>query len=342
MVSFYWSVDCDAATVDPIGPWLQAGAALNSTSASSTPVWTFDLKINSSAKHTAFFTYQSRKGEKLARANSSTVHCRAEAPVVESRVECVNKDRGVRAMRKLSRDYVFSAARPPASLFLQTMFLARADLGATQLRPRQSQPTEFFIAGWEDRITREGEGWIETAHIPADVLSARLQTAINTFWDASLGNGFSTAKLSSDHPPSVCPLEASVGGTCADRGFAWNTTTATSRRFDGAAYTCHIPFALTVMLISSLLLIAASVSTVLGFITTAPDVLGYVSSAARDSAWFAGHAVPSHLSGLEAARLLRDVRVMIGDVAGKAEVGHVAFAVMVVLPQRLVKGRLYD
>ncbi|CAN9291436.1 unnamed protein product [Alternaria alternata] len=88
MVSVYWSVECDAAKIDPVGPWKQATLFLNTTCPSSEPIWTFDLKINSSAKDTAFFTYQSRKSDNLAQTNSSTAHCRAEALVVESSVEC--------------------------------------------------------------------------------------------------------------------------------------------------------------------------------------------------------------------------------------------------------------
>jgi len=339
MVSVYWSVECDAAKIDPVGPWKQATLFLNTTCPSSEPIWTFDLKINSSAKDTAFFTYQSRKSDNLAQTNSSTAHCRAEALVVESSVECVNKDCGVRAMRRLSRDHVFSFDRSPASLFLQTAFLVRADLGATQSRPRQSQPTEFFIVDWENKATRQDEGWVEIANLTAKVLSNRLQLAVNTFWDASIGNGLRTANLSLEQPPSVCPLEYTE--TCAESGYIWNTTTIQGRRFDGEQYICNIPFAIIVIFISCFLFLAANVSTILGIITTAPDILGYVSTAARDNPYFEGYAIPSHFDGMEATRYLRDVRVMIGDVKGKSEIGRVAFTPMDTLPQRLAKRKLY-
>lgn len=44
---------------------------------------------------------------------------------------------------------------------------------------------------------------------------------------------------------------------------------------------------------------------------------------------------------MEATRLLQDMRVMIGNVEVKSEVGHVAFSTMDTLPQRLVKRKLY-
>lgn len=86
---------------------------------------------------------------------------------------------------------------------------------------------------------------------------------------------------------------------------------------------------------------AASVSVILGVITRAPDVLGYVSTLARDDPYFDKY-VPSHLDGLEATRALRDVRVIIGDVHQEAVVGHVAFASMHIGPGRVSKKRLYD
>ncbi|KAJ4299592.1 hypothetical protein N0V90_004838 [Kalmusia sp. IMI 367209] len=338
MTSFYWSVDCSAAKIDPVGPWKQA-PNYNTTCPSPQSVWTFDLQINSTiAKDTAYFTYQSRKSDNLAQTNSSSTACRATAPVVQLRVECVNRNCGVHAMREIKRAHVFSPQRWPSSLFLQTAHLIRADLGATQGRPRQSQMTEFFIAGWEDKITRQGEGWVEIADVPAKRLSNRLQMAINTFWDASIGNAFRTGNFSVEEPPSVCPLDE--GGSCAAQGFTWNATMLEGRRFGGERYVCNVKFAVIAFVISSLLLGAAVGSVVLGFLVAVPDTFGYVSTSARDNPYF-GKYVPGYLDGLEASRLLRDVKVMVGDVDKTAEVGHVAFASMDVQPGRLDARKLY-
>jgi hypothetical protein len=75
--------------------------------------------------------------------------------------------------------------------------------------------------------------------------------------------------------------------------------------------------------------------------TFASDILGYVSTLARDNPYFDKH-VPSHLDGLQAARALRDVRVTIGDVHKKQDVGHVAFASVDVGPERVNIKRMYD
>jgi DNA topoisomerase VI subunit B len=85
----------------------------------------------------------------------------------------------------------------------------------------------------------------------------------------------------------------------------------------------------------------ASAAGVLGFFTKAPDILGFMSTHARDNPYFKEH-VPSYMDGLEAARVLRDVRVMVGDVHKMEDVGHVAFASADVEATRISSNRLYD
>ena len=77
--------------------------------------------------------------------------------------------------------------------------------------------------------------------------------------------------------------------------------------------------------------------------TLAPDILGYASSAAHDNPFFSAESrtYSSHEGGLDRARALEDVRVIIGDVRGDSEVGHIAFAAVRPGVQRLRKGRVY-
>ena len=116
----------------------------------------------------------------------------------------------------------------------------------------------------------------------------------------------------------------------------WNTTTAI-----GEQYSCDFTFAALTVDTSSPLLLIASVTVILGFLTRAPDVLGYVSTLARDDPYF-GKPVASHLDGMETTRSLRNVRVIIGDVHKKDDVGHVAFASTDIGPERVHKRRLCD
>jgi hypothetical protein len=71
--------------------------------------------------------------------------------------------------------------------------------------------------------------------------------------------------------------------------------------------------------------LAAVVGVVARFFLVAPEVLGFVSSVTRDNPYVRVPGGGSTLDGLERARLLRDVRVRIGDV-GEAggEAGYIA------------------
>jgi hypothetical protein len=75
-------------------------------------------------------------------------------------------------------------------------------------------------------------------------------------------------------------------------------------------------------------------------ITLAPDIFGYVSSCTRDNPYFTD-GEPSYLSGLERAKAMRNVRVIIGEVGEVPVPGHIAFATTVDA-RPLQKGRLYN
>ena len=161
--------------------------------------------------------------------------------------------------------------------------------------------------------------------LPTEVFSQRLQLIMNTFWDSTTGWKRRSPKLISAN--ATDPL--------------YTVVKATGVRYDGEHYICNTTFAVLTIVISWLLFMTATISAVLGFITKAPDILGFVSTPARDNPYFATH-VPSHLDGLQAARVLRGVHVTIGDVQKEQDVGHVAFASVDVGPERVSTRRKYD
>jgi hypothetical protein len=153
---------------------------------------------------------------------------------------------------------------------------------------------------------------------------------MNTFWDATLNSTYRTGNLTSQGL-----------GNKVMSSWAWNATNALGSRYGGDQYICNTAFAALTIVISLLLFTAASISVLLGIVTKAPDILGYVSSLARDDPYFKKH-VPSHLDGLETTRALRNVHVVVGDVRKEAVIGHIAFASMENGPGRVSKKRLYD
>jgi hypothetical protein len=162
------------------------------------------------------------------------------------------------------------------------------------------------------------------AQLPLADFTRRLQTAINTFWDASIGTGVRLNDLQRGRDTTT-----------------WINTNTVVTRNEGDVYACNTGLAILTIAISLALFVAANISLLLGLITRTPDILGFVSSAASDNPYFKRHVATS-LSGLETSRALRDVRVRVGDVKGGETVGHVALATMDANPKKLSWTRLYD
>jgi hypothetical protein len=75
--------------------------------------------------------------------------------------------------------------------------------------------------------------------------------------------------------------------------------------------------------------------------TVAPDILGYVSTVARNSRYLQLPKTSSAMSGGERAKTVGGVKVMMQDVKGNAEVGKIALGLKHEKAKRLVPGRLY-
>lgn len=90
---------------------------------------------------------------------------------------------------------------------------------------------------------------------------------------------------------------------------------------------------LVVFLISTLvMLISSIVGVIYSRRTIVPDYLGYVSSLAKESPYIRMPDVGVNMDGMDKARLVKDVKVRLGDVAdvemGRGQIGRLAFARM--------------
>ncbi|KAJ4339282.1 hypothetical protein N0V95_007835 [Ascochyta clinopodiicola] len=146
--------------------------------------------------------------------------------------------------------------------------------------------------------------WVNLALLSPAVFSRRLQIAMNTFWDASVGSDIRTGNFTIDQ----------VTRMTKNTTKKWNTTELAGVKYDGEQYVCNIAFATITIAISFALFLAAVISLILGIVIKAPDILGFVSTSARDNP-YVDQQVNSRSDGLEAARALRDVRIRIGDVS---------------------------
>jgi hypothetical protein len=310
-----------------------------------------------------FFTFDYQT--KLSRREAIAAACSASLRIVESEISCKAAVCGVDRMRNSKRNvsalYDYKDTMMPPDFRYWTIFsqlcyyLPGTDLGPPTITTgvRSSELVEQWIADPLLLHTfRNFANWegVNLGTLPTEVFTSHLQLVFNTFWDSLLGVSYRAATSRSQYSEGADTTSQDSGGVDATsensggvnaRSVPWNTTIATGTQYVGEQYVCNKTFAALTIVISSLLFLAASVSGVLGFITKAPDVLGYVSTLARDNPYFGNH-VPSHLDGMEAARALRDVRVMVGDVHKTEDVGHVAFASADVGPRRVSLKRMYD
>ena len=78
-------------------------------------------------------------------------------------------------------------------------------------------------------------------------------------------------------------------------------------------YTCNRVWASNLVLASTVLLVFGIVGVVVNYRALGPDVLGYVSTTTRDNPYIPLAPGGGALSGMERARLLKDLRVKIDD-----------------------------
>ncbi|KAF2625690.1 hypothetical protein BU25DRAFT_345329 [Macroventuria anomochaeta] len=343
LTSHYWSIDCEKASGNySRTPWLSSETEL-----STYALITFNESLAAGART----VYSSRKpltkGSTLSGNITETyvvsATCYAQPIRVETHIACWGTTCRAQAMRELDWNQLDDQRLILYSNYTDILRnMTTADKANAEGAATQSQMTETFIAGQillAGYATSLDGSWVDIETLSKQVLSSRLQQAINTYWDASVGNMHrSWEHQPDDRPPEVCIVRQRE---CRSRKLNWNVTEFHSEKHSGEQYACNSGYAVITIAISCFLFLAAVLSLILGIITTAPDILGFVSTAARNNVYFEDR-VPSYFDGLEATRALKDIKVRIGDVAGDNEVGRVAFTSLESASRRLVRDRLYD
>ncbi|KAL6709373.1 hypothetical protein ACN47E_001780 [Coniothyrium glycines] len=347
-IRHYWAVECDAPKYnETFGTW--SFATNNSTRIGATGVFpTFQLVVDAdqSTSNNVSFAYHSRRNSDIENANVTTTHCQARALVVETNFICnldfSSTESGcwVNAMRVINRDQVFGPTTTPLDMFRRiSSIMPYVDLLRPDVPPTGSQITELYIG---NRLWTRETSWFDLARLKKEDLSKNLQNAINTFWFSSIGDVTSQGQAADVSQQSLC--DEAAGRSCTDTdGLGWNSTTIAGETMASEEYIYNIGFAIVMIIISLFLLVTSILSTVLVLKILAPDILGYVSTAVRDSPYFQSKEhVLSSMSGLQAARRLRDVRVKIADVNRQGGLGHVALTTMIDGSDSLSRKRMYD
>ncbi|OIW29791.1 hypothetical protein CONLIGDRAFT_345385 [Coniochaeta ligniaria NRRL 30616] len=121
----------------------------------------------------------------------------------------------------------------------------------------------------------------------------------------------------------------------------YKTITAQVEFANDLIYVISGPWLAAFSVCAAILFLAGLAGVAVESMTVAPDVLGYVSTVARNSRYLQLPKTSSAMSGGERAKTVGGVRVMMQDVKGNANVGKIALGLKHEKAQRLVPGRLY-
>lgn len=205
------------------------------------------------------------------------------------------------------------------------------------LRLETSAQTEQFLANPSYPIGNIlARGYADLWNVSLDAFEDRFMLAFNTYYYAASSIFFPGRVIGSGE------------GSMEERSLL--NTTATVVDELGNRYVCHKVWLTIAFIISIILELTAVTSAVLNFFTEAPDLLGYVSSVTLDNTNFKQqtNGLSTALDGLERARKMKDVQIMLVDVQGQEAVGRIAFVAQVEkgskasVPSRIQFGRSYE
>src|SRR5690242_466680 len=202
-----------------------------------------------------------------------------------------------------------------------------------------NKPFDDFIAGSNVPYrTNPTEYRRDLGQIPDKMISDRLTTLLNTYWQVGAWGTQVTTSGLFDTP------EYPWNGSSAAPERFFNTTEAIFTE-EVPIYKANVGWILSLVLIASILLLLAMVNVVVSFMTVAPDLFYYASSLARENPYTNTPDGGTGLDGDKRSRLLKDMRVKIADVSPDNEIGYVVLKSMEddddVQTGQLRKNRLY-
>jgi hypothetical protein len=159
------------------------------------------------------------------------------------------------------------------------------------------------------------------------MVEGRLANVINTF----IGLGYCSHCNSYVNTTNIYPQENSLFNTAKAK---WTYTT-------DEVYVIVWAWAGVYIACSALLLLAGVASVIIESRTVAPDVLGYVSTVARNSKYLQVKKTSSAMPGPQRARMLGETKVMMQDVKPGADIGRIALGMKHEKAEKLKPGRLY-
>ena len=284
--------------------------------------------------------------------NATTVFCNPYQRYVESQIFCMKTD-NTQACQVTAQRFSTLPHMPAEVTYLSFPLVA---FGASALLANitpMSEPTNelqnyilfdardpFNIINNDDTTLGDGTPLLEVLDdIPLNLVATRLGQILNAFVFGSTYNA------------STYLIGDSFDGMTADNLVGNNASFVPASREDLVAmiqnqtgaftvpgvsttsaqvYRCSFPWLAAFLFSTLTMLMSAIASVVYSRKTIVPDYLGFVSSLAKESPWIGMPDVGVNMDGLDKARLVKDVKVRLGDVSyvhgGHTRFGKLAFA----------------
>lgn len=267
-------------------------------------------------------------------STSSTVlfrNCTVKLVYLEAQAKCMEDGCQVNAIRPSIK---YRNRNPNLTLLesfvLSYHFMQDFPLATGSIHNSDTSPTEYYIRGAHMPFGTAIAGLDGLAAISSDTFAMRMGQLMNTYLQLSLAPLAYTGDLPAPNGTVWRTSDQSINTEVYDDTLppflpiSSNTTITTTNE----VYKCNYLWFSFLLVSSCILLMLGSVGTALSHLCNAPDMMGYVSSFTYNNPYMNLPPGGESLGAMERARLLRDVKVKIGDARADDEVGHIVFATL--------------
>jgi len=173
--------------------------------------------------------------------------------------------------------------------------------------------------------------------LPPERFARSLAQLFNTVWAAMMGMNAITDGLTN--------YTSSQNATTLEEFFVASTATTAGTQFRSIeVIECHNGWLAALSVASLAMVIASLVHPVIRMLRHAPNLVLNISTMVKDSPYVGLPSTGSTLDSADRARLVKRIKVCLGDVASEDDVGHIAIGSVSGEHRvaRVRKGRLYD
>lgn len=261
-------------------------------------------------------------------------NCTVKQNYIEAKAKCVEDECKVTALRPSVKYANRNPNLTPLEYYvLGVHFMQYLPLATGSIHSGDTSPTEFYIRGSQLPFGTTTAGLPDMENISNEVFARRMGLLMNTYLQLSFAPLAYTDDLPGPKDPVwqasnltiITNTEVSDQLTLPPYLPLYSNTTLTRTT---EVYKCNYLWFSFLLVSSCILLLLGSAGTALSHLCHAPDMMGYVSSFTYNNPYMRVPAGGEYLGAMERARLLKDVRVKIGDAKVADEVGHVVFATL--------------